>query len=387
MFSISKNPIHEYFTRDFTEWNIREFLEECDEEPFRVKIDIYVKSLQNIINSGEGKRLEKAQYLLDQYKKVRERINCKNFSSKGVQRDHKVAKGKKSFAKTDRELRKRKNVNYVEISDSTSESETECAEKKEYFSRSSSNKNDAESNSGSPKINTANYDRFVEFNDILNSGDSGSTESDGNESPCETVKKNQMNRRIIQNTPPSPSSLISIMRSIIKNKPLRNFSKIEKEFEPKFWAELIADRPVTAKAEFIKKLNPFVIIYMKQPKISESHNNWKNLRNLKAPKYNNYFSYEKEEWEKFLYWVERAVVPFLDAFESEYNPIQQTDCEEREWFGDYIIPIFQGALKLNIYCVKINQQEVVCGLGCGGPHKYDLTKWGSDEYQLQRHVR
>jgi hypothetical protein len=40
----------------------------------------------------------------------------------------------------------------------------------------------------------------------------------------------------------------------------------------------------------------------------------------------------------------------LDAFESEYNPIQQNDCGEREWFGEYVIPIFQGALKLNSFC-------------------------------------
>ncbi|PKY51721.1 hypothetical protein RhiirA4_407672, partial [Rhizophagus irregularis] len=32
-------------------------------------------------------------------------------------------------------------------------------------------------------------------------------------------------------------------------------------------------------------------------------------------------------------------------------------------------------------------QEVVCGLACGGPHKYDLTKWASDEYQLPRMLK
>ena len=36
---------------------------------------------------------------------------------------------------------------------------------------------------------------------------------------------------------------------------------------------------------------------------------------------------------------------------------------------------------------KINQQEVVCGLACGGPHKYDLTKWESDEYHLPRMLK
>ncbi|CAJ0627477.1 1329_t:CDS:2, partial [Entrophospora sp. SA101] len=66
----------------------------------------------------------------------------------------------------------------------------------------------------------------------------------------------------------------------------------------------------------------------------------------------------------------------LDAFESEYNPIQQNDCGEMEWFGDYIIPIFKGALKLNTSC------RVPCS-----PHKYDLTKWNSDPYQLPRMLK
>ncbi|CAI2176453.1 7683_t:CDS:10 [Funneliformis geosporum] len=118
-----------------------------------------------------------------------------------------------------------------------------------------------------------------------------------------------------------------------------------------------------------------------------------------------------EDWKKILYWVERAVGTFLDAFESEYNPIQQNDCGEREWFGEYVIPIFSGGEVTvvascrrrnenknileeylerghlaDLLC-KIDQQEVVCGLACGGPHKYDLTKWASDEYQLPRMLK
>jgi hypothetical protein len=30
---------------------------------------------------------------------------------------------------------------------------------------------------------------------------------------------------------------------------------------------------------------------------------------------------------------------------------------------------------------------VVCGLAYGGLHKYDLTKWASDEYQLPRMLK
>ena len=113
-------------------------------------------------------------------------------------------------------------------------------------------------------------------------------------------------------------------------------SKIEGEFEPKLWAELIADRPVITKSEYHKEIesicdylfgplckkvryiwkfehfvtNIYVLWYLqKQPKLYESRDKWKNLRDLKAPEYNNDFSYEKEDWEKILYWAERAVVP------------------------------------------------------------------------------
>ncbi|CAB4490981.1 unnamed protein product [Rhizophagus irregularis] len=64
-----------------------------------------------------------------------------------------------------------------------------------------------------------------------------------------------------------------------------------------------------------------------------------------------------------------SMINGLDAFESEYNLIQQNDC----YLADLLC--------------KIDQQEVVCGLACGGPHKYDLTKWTSDKYQLPRMLK
>ncbi|CAB4408192.1 unnamed protein product [Rhizophagus irregularis] len=158
---------------------------------------------------------------------------------------------------------------------------------------------------------------------------------------------------------------------------LTPYSQIEKEFEPKFWK-------------------------LRSKKLYESHDKWVKIRDLKAPEYNEGVSYNKEDWKKILYWVERVIRTFLDAFESEYNPIQQNDCGEREWFGKYVIPIFQDALKLNSFCrvpwgeitghladllCKINQQEVVCELACGSLHKYDLTKWASDKYQLPRMLK
>ncbi|CAG8512591.1 7150_t:CDS:2, partial [Acaulospora colombiana] len=96
---------------------------------------------------------------------------------------------------------------------------------------------------------------------------------------------------------------------------LTSESQIEKEFEPKLWAELIADRPATIKSEYHKEIESICdhlfgpLCKKKQPKLYESRDKWENLRNLKAPEYNNDFSYEKEDWKKILYWAERAVGP------------------------------------------------------------------------------
>ncbi|RIB03740.1 hypothetical protein C2G38_2254811, partial [Gigaspora rosea] len=59
---------HKYFNQAYTEWNIINFLNQCNEEPFQLKIDLYLRSLENIINCGEGNRREKAQFLFDKYK-------------------------------------------------------------------------------------------------------------------------------------------------------------------------------------------------------------------------------------------------------------------------------------------------------------------------------
>ncbi|CAG8600421.1 10643_t:CDS:2 [Diversispora eburnea] len=65
---MSNNAIHKYFNQKYTKWCINEFLKECDEELFQVKIDIYLKSLQNVVEICKGKQREKAQQLLDRYK-------------------------------------------------------------------------------------------------------------------------------------------------------------------------------------------------------------------------------------------------------------------------------------------------------------------------------
>lgn len=64
--------IHDYFKQKYTKWCILGFLNECDEEPFKRKIDLYIKSLITIIDEVEGKRRrrEKAQLLFNRYKKA-----------------------------------------------------------------------------------------------------------------------------------------------------------------------------------------------------------------------------------------------------------------------------------------------------------------------------
>lgn len=146
--------------------------------------------------------------------------------------------------------------------------------------------------------------------------------------------------------------------------------------------------------------------------LSQARKRWYELRNLATPKYDDSFSYAEVDWEKIKRWVERVTGQFLDAFESLRNP--------REWTGDYIIPLIQGALKLDgsfyvpwgeisvlatqrrrnndkdilteqvershqvdLLC-NYEQYEVACALACGGPYTYDLTKLASDEFNLPR---
>ncbi|CAG8755006.1 6875_t:CDS:2 [Dentiscutata erythropus] len=61
---------HEYFKRKWSEWNIQDFLDECNLKTFGQKIEEYLLSLEVIANTGENGRREKAQRLLDNYKKA-----------------------------------------------------------------------------------------------------------------------------------------------------------------------------------------------------------------------------------------------------------------------------------------------------------------------------
>ncbi|CAG8514233.1 17434_t:CDS:10 [Cetraspora pellucida] len=53
---MSNDEVHEYFNRRYTGWCIFGFLNKCDAEPFKRKTDLYIKSLQAIINREKGKR-------------------------------------------------------------------------------------------------------------------------------------------------------------------------------------------------------------------------------------------------------------------------------------------------------------------------------------------
>lgn len=66
--------IHEYFKRNYTDWNIIGFLEESDEETFDLKIDSYLKSLELITEGDQEGRAKKAQLLFDKYKKARKKF-------------------------------------------------------------------------------------------------------------------------------------------------------------------------------------------------------------------------------------------------------------------------------------------------------------------------
>jgi hypothetical protein len=61
---------HEYFDRDSSTWNISDFLNVCDVEPFDNKLDVYLKSLENIFDQEQDTRKEKARALLDEYRMV-----------------------------------------------------------------------------------------------------------------------------------------------------------------------------------------------------------------------------------------------------------------------------------------------------------------------------
>lgn len=66
----SLKQVHKYFSRKSSDWNIIDFLEECDLEPYRKKIEEYILSLEAIVKMEKDQRRENAQRLLDKYKQA-----------------------------------------------------------------------------------------------------------------------------------------------------------------------------------------------------------------------------------------------------------------------------------------------------------------------------
>ncbi|RHZ77911.1 hypothetical protein Glove_168g307 [Diversispora epigaea] len=200
-------------------------------------------------------------------------------------------------------------------------------------------------------------------------------------------------------------------------------SKIKDEFSYEQWSEFLKRRPDAVKKTYHHEIEPFIVhLFEKNMDLSQARLKWYELRSVVAPTYNNEFSYAENDWEKIKRWIERVIGQFLDAFESSRNPLQN-NCLEREWTGDYIIPLIQGVLKLDGICsipwgeisvlatqrrrnnekdiniekvtrshladllCKYEQYEIVCGLICGGPHFYDLTKHSSDQFNLPRMMK
>ena len=70
---MSKIYTDKYFDRKASEWNILDFLNECEAEPFDLQIHRYIKSLEKIASDSEREsdcRSETAQILLDNYRKA-----------------------------------------------------------------------------------------------------------------------------------------------------------------------------------------------------------------------------------------------------------------------------------------------------------------------------
>ncbi|CAG8615612.1 3360_t:CDS:10, partial [Acaulospora morrowiae] len=62
--------IHKYFDQDPAKWCILGFLNECELEPFEMKIDYYIKWLKKIVDCEQDIKKKCAQALLDKYQKA-----------------------------------------------------------------------------------------------------------------------------------------------------------------------------------------------------------------------------------------------------------------------------------------------------------------------------
>ncbi|CAB5202859.1 unnamed protein product [Rhizophagus irregularis] len=70
-----------YFDRTPFKWSILGFLDESDIEPFDVKVDCYIKSLEAIFDREKGARKERARVLLDGYREAKRKSGKTNAPS------------------------------------------------------------------------------------------------------------------------------------------------------------------------------------------------------------------------------------------------------------------------------------------------------------------
>jgi hypothetical protein len=65
---MTRNGVHQFFDRKSSDWNVEDFLKECDIEEFEHQIGIYLRSLESIANHEDGCKREQAQRLLNRYR-------------------------------------------------------------------------------------------------------------------------------------------------------------------------------------------------------------------------------------------------------------------------------------------------------------------------------
>ncbi|CAG8601104.1 1521_t:CDS:2, partial [Diversispora eburnea] len=140
------------------------------------------------------------------------------------------------------------------------------------------------------------------------------------------------------------------------------------------WSKLLK-RPNVIKKTNHHEIEPFIKHLFYNMDLSQARSKWDELQNINAPEYKNEFSYKNDEWKKIRWWIHQVIGQFLDAFESFQNPLLEHNCNERQWTGDYIIPLMQGVLKLDgRYLALWGEASVLATQRCRNNNKDINTK-------------
>ncbi|RIA94243.1 hypothetical protein C1645_873574 [Glomus cerebriforme] len=144
------------------------------------------------------------------------------------------------------------------------------------------------------------------------------------------------------------SSLISIIEEYRKKDSNRNLSNPAHSY--------ILDLTATSKiikrfytgtlvnVEYHKELDSIFDYLFGQQKgkrstiknIQQARIQWKNLRNIEPPEYKKEFSYDKDDWEKILWWIEWAVGRLLITY--------------LQYFSNKELPLIRQNTKINFKC-------------------------------------